>query len=305
MIIQLKDILQSINLIRFEGDKDAIVSEMVAIDGGEIAKNSLLWCSAKYQEKLEGISTGSIIIETTTFEWLVQNNQLVNSVNWIVVEKPRNVFSQILKSFFVKKMIYGNVAESAKIHPSVHVNRETVSIGENVIIEEGVSIGDYVTIGHNTVILKDCLIGNHVLIGNNTTIGGVGFGYEINDEGVYEAIPHIGNVVLKDRVEIGNNVTIDRAVLGATILHENVKVDNLVHIAHGVSIGKNSLIIANSMIAGSCVIGDNVWVSPSVSIIQKAKIGNDSLVGMGSVVIRDVDDSTVVAGVPAKKIKDK
>jgi UDP-3-O-[3-hydroxymyristoyl] glucosamine N-acyltransferase len=86
---------------------------------------------------------------------------------------------------------------------------------------------------------------------------------------------------------------------------ENVKIDNLVHISHGVQIGKNSLIIANAMIAGSCEIGENVWVSPSVSIIQKTKIGDDSLIGLGSVVLKDVEASSIVVGVPAKKIKDK
>ena len=113
-------------------------------------------------------------------------------------------------------------------------------------------------------------------------------------------MPHIGNVHLKENVEIGNNVCIDRAVMGSTLLSENVKVDNLVHIAHGVQIGKNSLIIANSMIAGSVVIGDNVWVSPSASIRQKLIVENDALVGMGAVVVKNVTESSVVAGNPAK-----
>lgn len=111
--------------------------------------------------------------------------------------------------------------------------------------------------------------------------------------------------MIKKDVEIGNNVCIDRAVLGSTVIGENVKIDNLVHIAHGVVIGENSLIIANSMIAGSCEIGKNVWVSPSVSVIQNTQIEDNALLGMGSVVIRNVDANTIVAGVPAKKTKDR
>ena len=144
-----------------------------------------------------------------------------------------------------------------------------------------------------------------VKIGSNNTIGGVGFGYELNENGEYELMPHIGNVVIKENVEIGNNTCVDRAVLGSTTIHENAKIDNLVHIAHGVSVGKNSLVIANAMIAGSVKVGDNSWVSPSTSIIQKTTIGEGSLVGMGAVVTKDVDPNSVVAGVPARKIKDR
>ena len=118
-------------------------------------------------------------------------------------------------------------------------------------------------------------------------------------------MPHIGNVHLKENVEVGNNVCIDRAVMGSTLLSENVKVDNLVHIAHGVKIGKNSLIIANSMIAGSVEIGENVWVSPSSSIRQKLIIENDALIGMGAVVVKNVEPSSVVAGNPAKPFPKK
>lgn len=131
----------------------------------------------------------------------------------------------------------------------------------------------------------------------------MGFGYEKNEQGDYEVLPHIGNVIIKDNVEIGNNNCIDRAVLGSTILHKNVKVDNLVHIAHGVVIDENSLIIAHAMIGGSTEIGKNVWVSPGALIINKLKVEDNSLIGMGAVVVRKVDKNTVVAGNPAKYLK--
>ena len=171
-----------------------------------------------------------------------------------------------------------------------------------MVIEENCSLGDFCVIDHNTVIKAGTVIGEYAKIGSNCTIGGVGFGYEQNDEGVYEMIPHIGNVLINNHVEIGNNVCIDRAVMGATILHEHVKVDNLVHIAHGVSIGKNSLVIANAMVAGSVEIGENSWIAPSASIKQKVTIGNNALVGLGSVVLKNVEDQSIVAGVPAKKM---
>jgi acetyltransferase-like isoleucine patch superfamily enzyme len=142
----------------------------------------------------------------------------------------------------------------------------------------------------------------NVRIGSNCTIGAVGFGYEMSEDGLYEVIPHIGNVVLERNVEIGNNVCIDRAVLGSTFLDANVKIDNLVHISHGVSIGKNSLVIAHAMIAGNVQVGEGVWIAPCSAIRQKQKIGDNALVGLGGVVVKDVEAGDTVAGVPARSL---
>ena len=131
----------------------------------------------------------------------------------------------------------------------------------------------------------------------------MGFGYELNEQGVYERIKHTGNVVIGDYVEIGSNTCIDKAVLGSTYIEDHCKIDNLVHIAHGVRIGRNSVIIANSMIAGSTVIGENVWVAPSASVLNKLKIADNAFVGMGAVIIRDVEQGDVVAGNPGKVLK--
>jgi len=305
MEISLNDILNRIDLFAFSGDRDTLITEIVALDHGPIHASAIFWCSDNFREKLRSISVGTVIISQKTYEWLDDQNLNNSTVNWVVVENPRSTFSHILSTFFYQKETFGTVATSAKIHPNVSYNPTTVIIGENVVIEDGVVLGDEVKIGHNTVILARTIVGNKVKIGNNSTIGGVGFGYEMDASGHYQAIPHIGNVVLKDRVEIGNSVAIDRAVLGSTLLMENVKVDNLVHIAHGVLIGRNSLIIANAMVAGSCEIGENVWVSPSASIIQKVKIGDNAVVGLGSVVLKDVEKDAVMVGVPAKNIKQK
>lgn len=305
MEIALSNIIASLEVIAFHGDENTIVSEIVALDNGVVTDASILWCSDKFKEKLRGISCGNVIVSEETYSWILEWDDNKNAINWIVVNNPRAAFSLVLSTYFYKADKFGQVADSAKIHSSVKFDRNTVNIGENVVVEEGVVIGDNVKIGHNSVILSDCVLGNNVKIGSNSTVGGSGFGYEVDADGLYNLIPHIGNVVLKDNVEIGNGVAIDRAVLGSTLLMENVKVDNLVHISHGVKVGKNTLIIANAMIAGSCDVGENVWISPSVSVIQKVKIGDNSLIGVGSVVLKDVDESVIVAGVPAKKIKDK
>ena len=223
--------------------------------------------------------------------------------NVIVVENPRKAFANVLRAFFLEKKEYGKIYSSATIEDSVKYNSETINIGPNVVIEDDVLIGDFVCIGANSVIKKGTIISDFVTIGSNCTIGGVGFGYELNDDGIYELIPHLGNVVLKEKVEIGNNVCIDRAVLGSTILEKEVKVDNLVHISHGVFIDENSLIIAHAMIAGSVKIGKNTWVAPCSSIKQKVIVGDNVTIGLGSVVLKNVSNNQTVVGVPAKNIQ--
>jgi UDP-3-O-[3-hydroxymyristoyl] glucosamine N-acyltransferase LpxD len=168
------------------------------------------------------------------------------------------------------------------------------------VIEKDCTIGTRSKIGHNTVLLRGTQVGDDVIIGCNNTIGGTGFGYEKDDEGNYTIMPHLGNVVIHNKVEIGNNTCIDRAVIGSTIIGENVKIDNLVHIAHGVVIGKNSLIIANAMIGGSTVIGENCWVAPSASVINKGQVADNATVGMGAVVTKPVEKNSTVAGNPAR-----
>ncbi len=256
----------------------------------------ICWCSDKNKDILLDIKTGTIIISNN----IVEDN-LNPDCNYIVVENPRRTFQEILSRFFVEKT-QAEISQTSVIHTSTSIG-ENVFIGNNTIIEKNCKIGNNVTIQHNTVIFKDTIIGNNVTIGANNTIGGIGFGYEKNIEGDFKLIPHIGNVILKNNVDIGNNTTIDRAVLGSTILEENVKVDNLVHIAHGVKIGRNSVVIANSMIAGSVVIGENTWRAPSSSVLNQKSVGNNSLVGMGAVVLKNVGDNEVVAGSPAKLLK--
>jgi UDP-3-O-[3-hydroxymyristoyl] glucosamine N-acyltransferase len=181
---------------------------------------------------------------------------------------------------------------------------ENISIGENVVIEAGSSIGDNMQIGHNTVLKKDTQIYAHVKIGANNVIGGVGFGYEYNADGAWELIPHIGNVVIEEGVEIGNCTCIDKAVLGSTILRKNCKIDNLVHIAHGVEIGENALVIAHAMVAGSVRVGKNSWIAPGALIINHIFIGEYTTIGLGAVVINDVADNQIVVGNPAKKLRE-
>lgn len=139
-----------------------------------------------------------------------------------------------------------------------------------------------------------------VKIGKNTVIGADGFGYVRQDDGTLLKMPHAGNVIIEENVEIGSNTCIDRAVVGSTIIGAGTKIDNLVHIAHGVKIGKNCLIVAGAVIGGSTEIGDNCFIGINASIKNKVKIGNNVTVGMGAVVLKDVPDGVTVVGNPAR-----
>ena len=264
-MIQLKEIYQLLNVTQDLLIEEREIKFAQAISDTTFGLNSIGWCSDKNIDLLNGLDHGNVIVSVETYRNI---SILKNGVCLIPVENPRHSFLKVLQSFFVEQPTWGDINSSAEIHSSVNVDRTKVSIAANVVIEKGCSIGEHVVIGANTVIKSDTIIEEGCKIGSNCTIGGIGFGYELNEENSYELMPHIGNVHLMQNVEIGNNVCIDRAVMGSTLLSENVKVDNLVHIAHGVQIGKNSLIIANAMIAGSVEIGENVWVSPSASIRQ-------------------------------------
>lgn len=296
------DIIARLQPVAFHGDEQAPVDEILQLGTDVPHARSIVWCADKNREKLREVELGTVIVSQESYAF-VSSEGLTGSVNWIVVEQPRRAFLQVVKVFFYRTNEERIIQPTAQIHASAQIDRPTAAIGHNVIIEANVRIGKNATIGHNTVILAGTEIGDDVSIGNNNTIGGVGFGYEKDEDGTYELIPHIGNVRIDDQAEIGNNVAIDRAVLGSTVIGKNVKIDNLVHIAHGVQIGENSLVIANAMVAGSVKIGKNVWVAPSSSIIQNIAIGDDALIGMASNVLKPVEAGSVFAGNPAKKIR--
>ena len=174
-------------------------------------------------------------------------------------------------------------------------------IGPSVIVEKDVKIGSNVRIEGNSYIYGSTSVGNNVVIKPNVVIGGEGF-QSSYDEEQSELIhwPHLAGVVIEDDVQLGSACCIDRGLFENTILRRGCSLDNQVHIGHGAVIGSHSIITAHSMIGG-CRIGRRVWVAPSSSILPGVKIGDRAYIGMASCVIRDVPESTLVYGVPAKE----
>lgn len=180
----------------------------------------------------------------------------------------------------------------------------SVKIGNNVVVEKGCHISDGVILEHNVVIHSGTSIGPGTRIRANSSIGGDGFGFEREESGLPVRFPHVGGVIIGSDVEIGSNTCIARGTLSDTVIEDNVKIDNLVHISHNCRIKEGAFLIACSEISGGVVIGRNAWVGPNVSVIQKLEIGEGVLLGIGSVVLKDVPPRTIYAGSPAKKIRD-
>lgn len=185
---------------------------------------------------------------------------------------------------FVSKAAY--VAEDAVIEPGALVEHD-VTIGASVHIGAGAKIRAYTEIGAGSIIRE------------NAVIGSAGFGFEIDESGLPIRIPHFGGVVIGRNVEIGVSSIVCSGTIDPTMIGDNVKVDNLVHIAHNCRIGSSSLIIACSELSGSVTIGNNCWVGPNVSIIEGKSVADSATIGIGSVVLGNVGAGQTVAGSPA------
>lgn len=226
--------------------------------------------------------------------------EIFQAGNYIFTNEPKKVFFSILDHFYKKKERAEIGEDSTILTKRIGKN---VSIGHGCYISESVVIGDNVTIGNHVSIECPTVIGAKSLIHSGVVIGTDGFGY-YKDGAEYGKVPHFGGVYIGEKVEIGANTCIDRGTLDDTRIEDNVKIDNLCHIAHNVRIGKNSLIIACSLLGGSSEIQENGYVAPGAIVKNQVTVGNDSVVGMGSVVTRDIEPGKIVAGVPAKIIRD-
>jgi len=201
------------------------------------------------------------------------------------------------------------IADSAQIHPSAHVGpncvlghrvcvgARSVLMGSNHVGAD-CKIGDEVFLFPNVVLYRQTQVGHRVTIHAGTVIGSDGFGYVL-DQGRHRKMLQLGNVVIREDVEIGANAAIDRGALGSTVIGQGTKIDNLVHVAHNVVIGRHCLILGQVGFAGSTTLGDYVVVASQSGIADHLKLGNQAMVGAKSGVMRDVADGGRVLGIPA------
>ncbi|WP_407557486.1 UDP-3-O-(3-hydroxymyristoyl)glucosamine N-acyltransferase [Winogradskyella sp. 4-2091] len=175
-----------------------------------------------------------------------------------------------------------------------------VTIYPNVTILDDTTIGDHTTVWSGTIIRERSVIGAHCIFHNNVSIGADGFGYRPSDDGRgLVKIPHIGNVVIGNGVEIGANSCVDRGKFSSTILGDGCKIDNLVQIAHNCVLGRSCIMAGSSGLAGSVTLGDGVIIGGSASIKDHTTIHSGATVGAGSGVMNDVAAGKTVLGYPA------
>ena len=177
---------------------------------------------------------------------------------------------------------------------------DNVTIYPNVTILDETTIGDYTTVWSGTIIRERSVIGSHCIFHTNVSIGADGFGYRPSDDGRgLVKIPHIGNVVIGNGVEIGANSCVDRGKFSSTILGDGCKIDNLVQIAHNCVLGRSCIMAGSSGLAGSVTLGDGVVIGGSASIKDHTTIHSGATVGAGSGVMNDVPAGKTVLGYPA------
>ena len=197
--------------------------------------------------------------------------------------------------YFATYGIEAVIGQNCNIMPNAYLSKG-VRIGDNVTIMSGAFIGDNVKIGDNTVIYpnvtiyRDCIIGSDCIIHANSVIGSDGFGFAPS-QGEFIKIYQNGNVIIEDNVEIGANCAIDRAVFNSTIIKSGVKIDNLVHIAHNVEIGENSVLVAQVGISGSTKLGNNVIMGGQSGAVGHVSIAPWSTISAKAGVSKDIIDS--------------
>ncbi len=298
-----------------EGDANAKIFDVSKIEEGKPGTLCFL-ANPKYEKYLY----------TTQATVVIVNKDLVltDKVNSTLIRVPDayQAFAALLELYDSfkpqKKGIEAPsfVASSASLGNDVYVGAfayvaDNVKLADNAKIYPHVYLGDNVKIGENTIIFPgvkiyhNCYIGANCIIHAGSIIGADGFGFAPNQDNDYKKIPQIGNVILEDYVEIGANVTVDRATMGSTIIRKGVKLDNMVHIAHNVEVGENTVMAAQTGIAGSvkigrdCMFGGQVGVSPHVTIANGVKLGAKS--GVNSSLKKE---NEILIGAPVQNYSD-
>ena len=289
------------------GDGEVLITDVAPVQ--EAGKGDITFVAQrKYQRFLKSTKASAVILS--------QYTEAVAPA-CIVVSNPSSAFLKVLRLFESQKP-----QPPKGVHPSVLVGKgsklgKDISIGPYTIVGSRVEIEDRVIIGANVVIGDDCRIGKRSFIHHHVTlcerteigqnvvihpgavIGSEGFGF-IEENGKLCRVPQLGKVIIEDDVEIGANTTIDRATMGATRIGKGTKIDNLVQVAHNVTVGQNTVIAAQVGISGSTIIGNNVKIGGQAGFVDHIQVGDQASVGAQAGVTKSIPSGAVVSGYPAR-----
>jgi len=311
MIISLKEIAE-LTGGTITGNENIEITNLAKIEEAKAGELTFLYLPA--YEKYFGETKASAILVKPGF------NKIRSDIAYVEVNDPNKAFSKILIHYFSPDFHLSGIDPTAFVHPEA-VLGSNVSLGKNVVISAGCKIGDNVKIFHNSVLLEDAvvdegtiifqnvsirekvIIGKRVIVHPGAVLGSDGFGYFTDEKGVYKKIPQIGIVVLEDDVEIGANVTIDRAAIGTTIIRRGTKIDNLVQIAHNVVVGEDTVISAQTGISGSTKIGSHCILAGQVGVVGHIEIGDNVILMAQSGISKSIPKPGPYFGTPAKEAK--
>ncbi len=289
---------------RVEGDGSVLIEGAASIEAAGPGKVSFLG-NPGFKDQAMKSNAGAMIT----------SGKLPAGFPQIIVDDPYTAFVKVVEALHPEERFEPGVhqeavvEEGARLGKDVHVGAfayvaASADIGDGSVICEGTVVGARCRVGADTVIrprvtlYPGVSIGSGCIIHSGTIIGSDGFGFILSEEGHVKK-PQVGSVVIEDRVEIGANCTIDRAMLDATVVGEGTKLDNLVHLAHNVVVGKHCLIMAGVMVGGSTTIGDFCVISGNSTIRDNLSIGSRVMVVGHSAVAEDVHDNQTVFGYPA------
>jgi len=300
------------------GNANAKVSDVAPIESAD-AKHLTFITDEKYLPYLQNTKAGVVLITRSLVEGKIAFPEGEGKAGGavILVDNARGAMGQLLsmvsKAMFpAKKGIEqpSFVSEGVVVPEDAYVGAfayigKNVRLGAGVQIYPNVYIGDNVVIGDGTIlyagvrIYANCKIGKQCILHAGVVIGADGFGFEPDAQGVNQKIPQIGNVIIEDDVELGANTCVDRAMMGSTIVRKNVKVDNLVQIAHNVEVGESSFLCAQVGIAGSTKVGKHCILTGQVGVAGHIEIADNCIFGAQSGVSGSVRKPGMYMGSPA------
>jgi len=301
------------------GNPDYIISEVADLDSATAEQASFFsnpnYTNATYAKNLLASNAGVIFVK--------KGSALKEGRQYLLTDDPSLAFQKLLEYLRPEiKSGFNDISSASTIHKSVKLGKniqiapgvvidrdsvigDDVTISANVTIGAETSIGDSCRIYPNVTIREGVVIGSRVIIQPGAVIGSCGYGYHTDrSNGTHRKLKQLGNVVIKDDVEIGANTTIDRARLGSTVIGKGTKIDNLVQIAHGVKIGPNNLIVAQVGIAGSTQTGNCVIIGGQAGLNGHISIADFVQIASRTVVTKNIPKAGVYSGSPAVTLKE-
>ena len=292
------------------GNANAMVSDVAPIESAQPHQLAFI-TEEKYLPYLETTKAGVVLVTAS----LMANTQA--NATLILVENARGAMGQLLK--LVSKAMNPArqgieqpccIAEGVQVPEDAYIGAfayigKNVRLGKGVQIYPNTYIGDNVTIGDHTIlyagvkVYAHCVIGANCVLHAGVVVGSDGFGFEPDAQGVNQKIPQIGNVVIEDDGEIGANTTLDRAMMGSTIIRKNVKIDNLVQVAHNVEVGESTFLCAQVGIAGSTKIGKHCILAGQVGVAGHIEIADNCIFGAQTGVPGNIRKAGQYMGYPA------